>query len=118
MTAYLWNSGIPWNSHTNFPIAVKFIMKLHQILLMAAISTWLTTAQSQPAIPQGEPGSDFVGGPIPEPERWPGTPIDWSSTARQYTRLLTNILTGEVISRTSRIIEVGNGLNYVESPGV
>jgi hypothetical protein len=60
----------------------------------------------------------FSFSPLPEPEAWPGTPLDWCSTARQFTQWITNNQTGEVTTHTPEIIQVGGGLNYLDAAGI
>lgn len=59
----------------------------------------------------------FSASPLPDPGLWAGVPIDWSSTARQFTQWITNNLTGEVTTRTRHVIHVAGGLNYLDSNG-
>lgn len=53
--------------------------------------------------------------PLPDPSFWLSTPIEWSSSQREFPQSITNIQTGEVTLQNRSVIEVGNGLNYIDS---
>lgn len=58
---------------------------------------------------------------LPPPPDWSGwtvTAMDDCSTTRELKGSVTNPLTGVVTPRSSRIVELGTGLNYLDSSGV
>ena len=54
---------------------------------------------------------------LPDPSAWASTPIDWTSSHRAFPQWVTNTQTGEVTVQNHQVIEVGNGLNYIDSNG-
>src|SRR6516162_573766 len=52
--------------------------------------------------------------PLPDPSTWSSTPIDWSSSVRQFAEAITNNETGEVTTEMRQVIAVGDGLNYID----
>src|SRR5262249_39360492 len=95
-------------------------MKLHYLLIPFA--AFLASAQTQPVgidiLPPMDHTPDYTSTPLPEPQTCVGTPIDWCSTVRQFTQLVTNTHSGAVAPRTHQFIQVGSGLNYIDSLGV
>src|SRR5579883_317953 len=68
-----------------------------------------------PRIPLPKPTS--ISTPLADPSYWPSSPIEWSSSQRQFPQWITNLQSGEVTFRNHSVIEVGNGLNYIDSNG-
>jgi len=65
--------------------------------------------------PPAQITNQFSFSALPDPSTWPGTAIDWCSTARQFTQWITNNQTGQVTTRTPQFVEVCGGLNYLDS---
>jgi hypothetical protein len=59
----------------------------------------------------------FTSTALPDPSFWPSAPIDWTSSKRGAPQWVTNNQTGEVTVQNHQVIEVRNGLNYIDSNG-
>jgi len=77
---------------------------LTQIILSASLGL---AAQAQTSLP-----------PPPDWSAWTVTAMDDCSTTREFEGPVTNELTGVVTPRSSRIVELGTGLNFQDSSGV
>lgn len=69
-----------------------------------------------PSAPLPKPA--FTSQALPDPAFWANSPIDWSSSAKEFPQWITNNQTGEITVQNHRVIAVGNGLCFIDSNGV
>lgn len=110
---FILDSFLRWD-HIN---STSPFMKL-QYLLLFPLGGSLVCAQTLLAPNDTMPPMDhtpaYTSTPLPDPQTWVGTPIDWCSSSRQFTQLITNTQTGLVVPRTHQFIQVESGLNYID----
>ncbi|MGO9202614.1 MAG: hypothetical protein ACLQM8_18995 [Limisphaerales bacterium] len=87
-------------------------------LALLSVSLCAVQAQVAPTAPGSQPVAPSAGaGTLPDPLTWPVTARDWNTTTREFSEALTNALTGEVTAQPHQVIQVGNGLNYLDASG-